>query len=149
VDEAWADPPVSTEQILHFRAYLDNEEPIPVPAGVESSSDYEILSFSTFGEAMTSIWLAALGVDQGDADEAAAGWGGDAIVLVQATGSDDIAVALFTEWDTPLDATQFGSAYEDALPRTNLFGRINTTSDSLTIVIQGTSQELVDQLAGE
>ena len=30
VDEAWADPPVSTEQILHFRAYVDDEQPIAV-----------------------------------------------------------------------------------------------------------------------
>ncbi len=30
VDEAWADPPISTEQILHFRAYTDDEQPVAV-----------------------------------------------------------------------------------------------------------------------
>jgi hypothetical protein len=147
VDEAWADPPGSTEQVLHFDAYVDGEEHPEIPWGINVSPHYEIVADSILGEAMTAIWLGALGVKQGDADQAAAGWAGDAIVTIQAIGSDDIAVVLFTEWDTPVDATQFISAYEDALGRTNLFGTINKSSDQSAIVIQGTSQELVDQLA--
>jgi hypothetical protein len=146
VDEAWADPPGSTEQVLHFEAYIDDEEHPEIPWGVNVSPDYDIIADSVLGEGMTAIWLGALGVDQTDADVAAAGWAGDAIVTIQATGSDDIAVVLFTEWDTAVDATEFISAYEDALGRTNLFGTVNTPSDHSAIVIQGTSQELVDQL---
>jgi hypothetical protein len=147
VDEAWADPPGSTEQVLHFEAYVDDEAPLgEPPVGISESPAYEFLRSGSFGEAMIGIWLGALGVDQTDAEVAASGWGVDRINVVEATDGDDSAVVLVLAWDTPLDATEFAEAWEDALGRTNLFGELVTWSDTEQWVIQGTSQELVDQL---
>ena len=69
VDEAWADPPRSTEQVLHFAAYTEDERPIDV---VEVDPDIralgvDIVGETTLGEAMTAIWLGAFGVDPSDA----------------------------------------------------------------------------------
>jgi hypothetical protein len=147
VDEAWADPPGSTEQVLHFDAYVDDEAPLgEPPVGISESPAYEFLRSGSFGEAMIGIWLGALGVDQTDAEVAASGWGVDRINVIEAANGDDSAVVLVLAWDTPLDATEFAEAWEGALGRTNLFGELVTWSDTEQWVIQGTSQELVDQL---
>jgi hypothetical protein len=147
VDEAWADPPGSTEQVLHFEAYVDDEAVLEV-SGIELRPGTDVLSSREFGEAMLGIWLGALGVDQTDADQAATGWGGDDIHAVVSTETNDVAVVLVVAWDSPLDATEFTAAYEDALARTSLFGRIELIPGDETVVVQGTSQELVDLLAG-
>jgi hypothetical protein len=151
VDEAWADPPGTTEQVLHFDAYVEDEAPTDVQP---IEQDLPVIGINlvretTFGEAMLGIWLGALGVDQVDADAAAAGWSGDRTAAFHAIAGDDIAVVLSIAWDTPADATEFAAAYEDALARTSLFGRLESVSDTETIVIQGTSQGLVDTLAGD
>jgi hypothetical protein len=149
VDEAWADPPGSSEQVLHFDAYVGDEAPLEAPQiGIVGSPDLATVRSGTFGEAMIGIWLGALGMDEADADAAASGWGGDVITALQATAGDDVAVVLALAWDTPADANEFAAAYEDALARTSLFGELMTLSDTELWVVQGTSQELVDQLAG-
>jgi hypothetical protein len=146
VDEAWADPPRSTEQILHFDTYVEDEQPIEIDGGPQLPPGSEAIHSLSFGEAMIGIWLAALGVDQSDADLAAAGWGGDTITVVVGPESGDMAVVLQVAWDAPIDATEFTGAWEDALTRTNLFGRVIELNDTELFVIQGTSQELVDAI---
>ncbi len=47
VDEAWADPPRSTEQVLHFAAYLEDEPPVEV---VEVDPDIRALGVDVVGE---------------------------------------------------------------------------------------------------
>jgi hypothetical protein len=143
VDEAWADPPVSTEQILHFRAYLDNEEPIPVIANaLVPAPQIELVLESTFGEAMIGIWLGALGVDQADADAAAEGWGGDAISVIVSTDGTDVGMALTIAFDTPADADQFEAAYADAASRLTGYSNLFRSSETEVTVSQGTSEQL-------
>ncbi len=148
VDEAWADPPRSTEQILHFDAYVEDEAFIGPTLGIAPSPGFAVVENRTFGEAMIEIWLGALGVDSTDAEQAAAGWSGDAMTTFDAVEGDDVAVVLAVAWDSPLDATEFAAAYEDALARTNLFGELVVLNDTELFVVQGTSQELVDLLRG-
>lgn len=148
VDAAWADPPRSTEQVLHFEAYVENEEPVDVAHLGATSPAEDVVLESTFGEAMIGIWLGALGVSQEDAGVASAGWGGDWITVVASTTSEDLAVVLRSAWDTPLDATEFEGAYADALDRLDLLGSLERLSDTETLVIQGTSQALLDALGG-
>ena len=149
VDEAWADPPVSTEQVLHFRAYLENELPVAVP---EIDPDIRALGLdiaedTTFGEAMIAIWLAYLGVDQADANTAAAGWGGDRVTaLVSPDG--EVAVILRIAWDAPVDADQFEATYGDVLATLPLFGQLDRVSDTEIVVTQASTQALLEALTG-
>jgi hypothetical protein len=150
VDEAWADPPRTTEQILHIDSYIEDEEPVAVaPPAPDLPLGVELVQETTFGEAMFAIWLGALGVSQSDANVAAAGWGGDRMAAYHAIQGDELAVVISITWDAPLDATEFSEAYEEALGRTNLIGRVDAVSDTDLVVIQGTSQAVVDALAGD
>ncbi|HEY7451930.1 MAG TPA: hypothetical protein VIA02_05350 [Candidatus Limnocylindria bacterium] len=148
VDEAWADPPLTTEQVIHYGAYVDDEQPTQPPGSSPvSGTGFEVVLDTTFGEAMTAIWLAALGVPQGDADAAAAGWGGDAITaLTSADG--EMALVLRTAWDSPVDAEEFVAAYEVALERLDLFGHLERVSDTEVVIRQGTSEAFVESFAG-
>jgi len=147
VDEVWADPPASTEQVLHLRAYVENELPIAIPEidpdiralGVDIAQD------TTFGEAMIGIWLAYHGVDQSDADTAAAGWGGDRITALL-TPEGESAVILRVVWDSAVDADQFAAAYADALTALPVFGQLDRVSETEIVVTQASSQGLLDTL---
>lgn len=149
VDEVWADPPASTEQVLHMRAYVENELPLPVPEidpdiralGVDIAQD------TTFGEAMIGIWLAYLGVDQADADTAAAGWGGDRITAL-VTPDGQSAVILRIVWDTAVDADQFEAAYADARAPLPVFGRLDRVSETEIVITQASTQALLGTLTG-
>jgi hypothetical protein len=147
VDEVWADPPASTEQVLHLQAYVENELPLPVPEidpdiralGVDIAGD------TTFGEAMIGIWLAYHGVDQADADTAAAGWGGDRLTTL-VTPDGQSAVILRIVWDSAVDADQFGAAYADALAVLPVFGQLDRVSETEIVVTQASTQALLDTL---
>ncbi|MGH2488326.1 MAG: hypothetical protein ACRDFR_01735 [Candidatus Limnocylindria bacterium] len=149
VDEVWADPPASTEQVLHMRAYIESEPPVSVPEidpdiralGVDIAQD------TTFGEAMIGIWLAYHGVDQVDADTAAAGWGGDRITAL-VTPEGQSAIILRIAWDSAVDADQFESAYADALAALPVFGQLDRVSETEIVVTQASTQALLDTLAG-
>lgn len=149
VDDAFADPPLTTEQVLHYPTYVDNEAPIPVdaldaaalPAGVEVVED------TTFGEAMLGIWLGYLGVDATDLDQATTGWGGDH--LTGLTGPDgQVAIVLRLAWDSPLDTDEFEEAYTAALPKLPIFGTVERVSDTELVVYQGSSREFVESFIG-
>jgi len=149
VDEAWADPPRSTEQVLHFAAYLEDEPPIEI---VEVDPDIralgvDIVGDTTLGEAMTAIWLGALGVDPSDADPAAAGWGGDRITTL-VTPDGEVAMILRMAWDTAADADQFAAAYDQALDRLSVFGRLDRANETEVVVIQASTETLLATLSG-
>ena len=146
VDEAWADPPRSTEQVLHYAAYVDDEAPLEV-AGPSIGETSAISTETTFGEAMTAIWLAALGVSQADADTAAAGWGGDRIAAATA-GEGGLILVFNSAWDTPVDADEFAAAYQQALERLPLFGHLERVSATEITIWQGSTEELVESVSG-
>jgi hypothetical protein len=140
VDAAWADPPRSTEQVIHFEAYVEDEEPVLIDPIDVTALDVDVVLVSTFGEAMIGIWLAALGVDQGDAEVAGAGWGGDALSVVVSTDGTQEGVVLRIAFDTPVDADEFVSAYQVAVGRLDVSGVMQQLNDTLVIVRQGTSE---------
>jgi hypothetical protein len=146
VDETWADPPRSTEQVLHYAAYVDDEAPVEV-TGPSIGETSAISTETVFGEAMTAIWLAALGVPQVDADAAAAGWGGDWIAAATA-GEGGLVLVFNTAWDTPVDADEFVAAYQQALERLPLFGHLERVSETEVTIWQGSTEELVESVAG-
>jgi hypothetical protein len=149
VDEAWADPPASTEQVLHFRAYVEDEQPVAVRA-IEAdvaSLGLEVVADTTLGEAMIDIWLAELGVLPDTATTAASGWGGDRLTaLTSADG--EVAVVIHFAWDSEVDADQFEAAYTDALANLSLFGRVERINDLEVVVTQASTEALVRALVG-
>jgi len=138
VDAAFADPPDSTEQILHPAKYLQREKPIEVtlpkvlvdragPGWTEAGQD-------TLGEVILRIWLNQGGVGNEAARAATSGWGGDRLVLFRGPG-DVASVLVHTEWDTATDADEFAAAATTALTAITPTGRIIHQQGSTTVWI--------------
>lgn len=131
VDDAFASPPDSTEQILHPEKYLQREPPIAVtvPADLPSrlGAGWSSGGADTLGELQLRIWLNEGGVSSSAASRATAGWGGDRVMLLDGPNGAT-AVALITEWDTPADANEFATAAKSALVGLKLTGLVSQSS---------------------
>jgi hypothetical protein len=110
VDAAYADPPQSTEQILHPEKYLSRDEPqilaLP-PLSDTLGTGWHLVEAETLGEFQTNLYLAQQ-VDQATADLASQGWDGDQYALY--VKDDATLLAFATVWDTLSDREEFVSA---------------------------------------
>jgi hypothetical protein len=108
VDALYETVPETTEQVLHPDKYQAGEGPIAIelPDDLEDriGPGWERTLDDTFGEFQTGVWLRDAGAD--NANEAAAGWGGDRVVVLE-DGGDNWAAILATEWDSKADADEF------------------------------------------
>jgi hypothetical protein len=112
VDNAFRNPPASTEMILHPEKYLENDEPdaLDKPILADSlSAGWREVRDDAMGEFSTDLILAAR-VDAPQASQAAAGWGGDRFVVWRNDSPLSLAVVWHTRWDTQADADEFASA---------------------------------------
>lgn len=112
VNAAFANPPASTEQILHPEKYAAHEAPVDVsiPGGLTAllGAGWTEAGRDTLGEEYLRVWLGQLGASQ-QAFAAAAGWGGDRLALFEGpSGATQLVVV--TAWDTATDADEFASA---------------------------------------
>jgi hypothetical protein len=124
VDALWADPPQSSEQVLHPEKYDARERPVVIaPQKLRALGDAWLPAASdVLGELGARIWLAAA-VPPIIAQRAAAGWGGDrATLFVAASGTAPDAgpplpsfVVWSTAWDDVTDAEDFARAAAPAL----------------------------------
>jgi hypothetical protein len=144
VNAALADPPVSTEQIIHPEKYLDlpRDEPIAVtlpPLTSTLGTGWKHTDDGTFGELDVQILLSDNGADSSSgtpqpqpenrnsngalstptatlSKEAAAGWGGGHYSIYQK--DDDALVIVGTTWDSEEEADEFEATllqtFEDA-----------------------------------
>ncbi len=116
VNAAFADPPKSTEQILHPDKWASREAPIDVklPANLASKlgTGWSVGLEDTFGEHQLGVWISGEVPSAGlpkDPPAAAAGWGGDRLMLLDGPNGA-WALVLKTEWDTAADAAEFETA---------------------------------------
>lgn len=148
VDAAFKSPPDSTEQILHPEKYVAREAPSPVaiPAGIAATlgSGWIAAGQDTLGELILSIWLHEGGVPRAEANAAAAGWGGDRLVILR--GPDGaIGVGMITTWDTGADAAEFRTAAATAVAARTPAGLV--ASDGLRTVVIAVGDRAADILA--
>lgn len=114
VNAAFGRPPASTEQIINPDKYAAGEAPIPVALPKTLASDlgtgWKVGLEDSFGEFQMGVWLKQnLTAPAATAVDAAAGWGGDRVAVVNGPGGA-WAVVLRTAWDTDADAQQFEAA---------------------------------------
>lgn len=137
VNAAFARPPDSTEQILHEDKYVSGEKPIvvaiPTDLAAQLGAGWTADAQDTLGELVLRIWLQQGGVPPTDAAAAAAGWGGDRLVLLHGPTGD--AIALETAWDTSDDADAFATAAAQALGGLGLQGQVVHTPGSTRVSI--------------
>jgi hypothetical protein len=125
LDQALKTPPVSTEQILHPEKYWDpakRDDPRMVELDLANlPAGWKRVAEDTYGELLLALLATPRekrkGLDVSNpanvlaieyTNEAAAGWDGDRIVLLERDGA--MAILCATTWDTPTDADQFAAA---------------------------------------
>ncbi len=115
VNDAYARPPASTEQILHPERYRQDR---PVGIDLEGAlglveGGWSLTDTRTLGELGIGLWLDD-GVDGSPNAWAADGWGGDRLATLD--GPDGAwAVIWQTAWDTPTDAEEFSGMADQAM----------------------------------
>ena len=115
IDQAFAHPPTSTEQILHPDKYLTRTPDAPLPVTVPPltttlGADWTLHDQDTLGEFDLAELLKINGVDD---TAASAGWGGAAYALYE--GQSAALLFTATRWDTAQDATEFAAALRQSL----------------------------------
>ena len=113
VDEAWANLPRTTEQILHPELYLAGELPIAVslpPLTATLGAGWNQLDSDMLGEFFLREYLAQAMLET-EAADAAAGWNGDRYAVFYNADEDALVMALRVAWDTPADQEAFSLAY--------------------------------------
>ncbi len=153
IDEVYRNLPVSTEQVLHPEKYTAGEVPVDVTIPTDTllkglGDGWSETLQDTFGEFQTATWLRQSGVAARDASDAAAGWGGDRLAVLDGPG-DTWAVLLKTAWDTEADAQAFEAAATTAIasaggPAAVLPGEGGTTR----WVVIGSDDATLQQVAG-
>jgi hypothetical protein len=124
VDALYDNPPASTEQVLHPEKLEAREAPVavafPDDLAVRLGDGWKVSLQDTLGELLLGIVLKEGGAEA--TLDAAAGWGGDRIALVE--GPDgEVGVVLDTAWDTSADADEFMTALDSTAARLVAVGR--------------------------
>lgn len=125
VNQAFAQPPLSTEQILHPDKYFAGEAPLAVDLPSLTStlgSGWQLVDDNVLGEWLTAMVLstgADVGARQDEtvAREAAAGWGGDRYQVFVRPDTGQLAMAVRWRGDTPADAGRLQAALRAYLQR--------------------------------
>jgi hypothetical protein len=120
VDQAYRNPPFTTEQIIHPESY-----PQDIPQEVEIPDLLPVLGtgWSELDRGVMGEWslylILARGIDQqaqlpaDQAQAAAAGWGGDAYAVYSHDPSGAVAMVMTLAWDSPAEADEFAEAFRD------------------------------------
>jgi hypothetical protein len=113
VDAAFANPPVSTEHILHPERYQSGDMPqvVSLPPLTDTlGADWRLVYEEVWGEFSTRYYLAQQ-IPQDEAETAAEGWGGDRYAVHYRESDGGFVLAWRIAWDTPADTEEFVDAY--------------------------------------
>ncbi len=115
VSDAYADPPNSTEQILHPAKFLDRDDPLrielPRLEKILGRAMLRRLS-DTMGEFGYYLILSPY-VDKTKARRAAEGWDGDQLALYENRRTGQLLLVHYTTWDSEAEAEEFARVYAE------------------------------------
>lgn len=150
VDKRFANPPASTEQILHADKLAAGEKPVTVafPADLASrlGVGWTMPLQDTMGEFQLGILLRDAGGATSDVSSAAAaGWGGDRVALLEGPGGAN-GVVLDTVWDTNAEAAEFSAAVDGLVTKLKAAGRsaavLNPGPNRVVLISAGNADTL-------
>jgi len=132
INRAMEAPPRSTEEILHpekfFQAEPDfirfSDEEMLIDKTLKEA---EIVFDDTLGEIMISALLGANIDDKAKAAQAAAGWGGDRLIVFAGEAGENRVLVWKLNWDTEEDSQEFFLLYKEILGELySDFSRLNS-----------------------
>ena len=152
VDQLFANPPDTTEQLLHPDKLAAREPAVEVtfPADLAASvgDGWTVALQDTLGEYQLSVLLGDAAGATSPAD-AASGWGGDRVAWI--TGPDGAnAAVLDTKWDTEADAAQFAEALSGYVAKLQAAGRsaaVLTPAPDRVVVISANDDDTLSRVA--
>jgi hypothetical protein len=150
LDASYADPPDSTEQIMHLEKWEPREDPVAVEVpdlAAALGGDWEEVDNTPIGEASIGFMLQHFGIAADVANEAAAGWGGDR-VRIAAGPNDAFAVTWRLAWDTPADADEFVLAYEAVIGELPFPAMVRLDSEDEVLVVHASDEEVLRRATG-
>ncbi|MGB3716072.1 MAG: hypothetical protein WA996_16725, partial [Candidatus Promineifilaceae bacterium] len=115
VDQAWEDPPQSTEHILHPQRYLDGDAPQIValaPLTDTLGTGWQLICEDIVGELYLGEYLDQQ-LESRTVEIATTGWGGDKYAIYWNDDMESIVMLLRLAWDTPADGDEFFNAYQE------------------------------------
>lgn len=115
VNAVWANPPTTSEQIIHPEKYREGEGAISVKIADPQphfGDDWRIIEDNAWGELGTRVFLENSGASSRTASSASRGWGGDAVYVV--TNDEESAMVWSTAWDSEDDAVEFFETLTEA-----------------------------------
>ncbi len=149
VDQAFQNPPQSTEQILHPEKYpADAPLSVQLPDLTQTLGEgWQEIDRGTQGEWGLYLVLAH-GLDPTSdlstrqAQTATAGWGGDAYAVYYNDSTNETAMVTSTTWDTAQDAKEFVDAFTRYA--TNRFGKPSSNQSGSVAWQNATSYTLFE-----
>jgi hypothetical protein len=115
VNEAYTNPPSTTEQILHPEKYFVQEDAQTVEAP-SITGDWNLTKNDRFGEYFIQVMLDNW-ISTDDAEQAAEGWGGDIITYYES--DDNFLFTWNIAWDSKDDAHEFYIAFQEMMYETS------------------------------
>jgi len=151
IDKRFSSPPDSTEQILHADKLAAGEKPVVVAIPEDLASrlgaGWTVPIQDTMGEMQLEILLREGGATK--SKDAAAGWGGDRVALVE--GPDGaVGVVLDTAWDTEADAAEYAAALEPLVAKLKAAGRsaaVLVPEPGRVVLVSGSSDDVLGRVA--
>lgn len=113
IDDAWANPPQSTEHILHPDRYLAGDPPQIValaPLTATLGTDWRQIDEDILGEFFLREYLDQQ-VSTAAATTASTGWGGDRYAVYWNETTEELVMTLRLRWDSPGEAVEFADTY--------------------------------------
>jgi hypothetical protein len=153
VDEAYMNPPNTTEQVMHPEKYFAQETTQAVEAPA-ISGDWNLTKTERYGEYFILVMLEKW-ISSGDAERAAEGWGGDNLTFYER--DDEYLFTWNIVWDSMDDANEFYSAFQEMMDRTSAkeedgnywfaFGRYISIqwNENSTLIVSSDSEATVQQ----
>ena len=108
VNQAFKNPPKSTEQIIHPEKY-GIDEPKEVAINEKIPAGWRELDSNTMGEFKVRVFLSIF-LGEYESITPSSGWGGDKWVVWENEETGELKLIWNTVWDTPEDADEFFSA---------------------------------------
>ena len=115
VEEAYKNPPNTTEQIMHPEKYFAQEDAQSVEAP-SITGDWNLKKTDRFGECFILVMLDNW-ISTDEAEQAAEGWGGDNFAYYER--DDDFLFTWNIAWDSKDDAHEFYIAFQEMMYETS------------------------------
>lgn len=155
VNQAYENPPTTTEQIMHPSKYFAGEDALEVEELAVTEGGWQKIKSDRFGEHFILVMLGGW-IPWDEAEKAAEGWGGDNFAYYER--GDDYLFTWNITWDSTEEASEFYASFREMMNKTgaeeeaqNLWrahGRYLSMrwEGASTLIVSSTSEDAVEKI---